>query len=215
MTKKEDQHLSLAQAAVMLGVHPTTLRRWADAGHLPVFVTLGGHRRFQLQDLEAFQEKRRRFKIVGGVEGIWGGRALEETRQVLGEGPDQPGWLAQFDEPAREFHRQLGRRLMGVTIQYIALARGGEGLLDEARQIGSIYAQNLRQRGDTLPQALEMLFFFRDNMLEVALRLPEAAQLRTEANQHLFRRLQDVFNAVELAMVEDYQSPRPPMNGKT
>lgn len=215
MTDKQGQHLSLAQAAAELGVHPTTLRRWADAGHLPVFVTLGGHRRFRIQDVQAFQEKRQRLKIVGGLDGIWGGRALEETRQVLSEGPARPGWLAQFDQPAREFHRQLGRRLIGVTMQYIALARGGEALLDEARQTGYVYAQNLRQRGVTLPQALEMLFFFRDNMLEVALRLPEAAQLRAEANQHLFRRLQDVFNAVELAMVEDYQSPRPLANGKS
>ena len=114
---------------------------------------------------------------------------------------------ASGPESAREFHRQLGHRLMGVTMQYIALGHGGEALLGEARQIGHIYAQSLQERGDTLPQALTILFFFRDNMLESALHLPEAAQLRTAANQHLFRRLRDVFNAVELAIVERYEPP--------
>lgn len=204
---EQDKPLSLAEAASRLGVHPTTLRRWADAGHLPVFVSPGGHRRFRLQDLQDFEEKRRRLKVVGGLEGIWAGRALEETRQILAGGPRQPGWLTRYDDRAREFHRQLGRRLMGVTMQYIALPHGGEGLLEEARQIGHIYGGTFRERGETLPEALGILFFFRDNMLEAALHLPEAAQLRTEANQHLFRRLRDVFNTVELAIVEDYQPP--------
>lgn len=146
--------------------------------------------------------------MVGGLEGIWAGRALEETRQVLGGGSSQPGWLTRYGESAREFHRQLGHRLMGVTMQYIALGHGGEALLGEARQIGHIYAQSLQERGETLAQALTILFFFRDNMLESALHLPEAAQLRAEANQHLFRRLRDVFNAVELAIVERYEPPR-------
>jgi hypothetical protein len=164
--------------------------------------------------LEAFEEKRRRLKVLGGLEDIWAGKALQETRQVLAGGPQQPAWLAQYDEPAREFHRQLGRRLMGVTMQYIALAHGGEGLLDEARQIGHIYSQSFQERGEALPQALRILFFFRDNMLEAALHLPEAAQLRWEANQHLFRRLRDVFNTVELAIVEGYQPPLPLAPGK-
>lgn len=213
--QKQDDRLSLAQAASRLGVHPTTLRRWADAGHLPVIVTPGGHRRFRLEDLDVFEERRRRLKVVGGLEGIWAGRALEETRQVLKGDPQQPSWLGQYDEPAREFHRQLGRRLMGVTMQYIALPHGGEGLLEEARQIGRIYSESFRERGDTLPQALKILFFFRDNMLEAALQLPEAAHLQPEANQHLFRRLRDVFNAVELAIVEDYQAPLPPTTEST
>ncbi|MER3468276.1 MAG: hypothetical protein C4312_07200, partial [Thermoflexus sp.] len=46
--------LSLKDAAAMLGVHPATLRVWADAGRIPSRRTAGGHRRFARRDLEAW-----------------------------------------------------------------------------------------------------------------------------------------------------------------
>ncbi|NJM08455.1 helix-turn-helix domain-containing protein [Candidatus Gracilibacteria bacterium] len=49
----ETIHLSLAEASKRLGVHATTLRRWADAGAIPVYMTPGGHRRFASGDIEA------------------------------------------------------------------------------------------------------------------------------------------------------------------
>jgi len=45
--------LTLSQAAALLGVHPSTVRRWADHGDLPVKLTPGGHRRFRRAELEA------------------------------------------------------------------------------------------------------------------------------------------------------------------
>jgi len=38
--------LTVGEASRVLGVHPDTLRRWADAGDVPVFVTPGKQRRF-------------------------------------------------------------------------------------------------------------------------------------------------------------------------
>lgn len=36
-----------------LGVTPQTLRRWADAGKIRTIRTLGGHRRYSAEDLNA------------------------------------------------------------------------------------------------------------------------------------------------------------------
>lgn len=49
------QWLTLGAAAKMLSVAQSTLRKWADAGDIEVFLTPGGHRRFRLEDLEKFQ----------------------------------------------------------------------------------------------------------------------------------------------------------------
>src|ERR1044072_9402268 len=38
--------LTLQDASAMLGVATSTLRRWGDAGRVPMKRTLGGHRRF-------------------------------------------------------------------------------------------------------------------------------------------------------------------------
>ena len=45
-TPETERWLTLSQAAQELGVHLTTLRRWADNGDIPVMLTPGGHRRF-------------------------------------------------------------------------------------------------------------------------------------------------------------------------
>ena len=44
--------LTTTEAAELLGVHPDTLRGWADEGKIPVWRTPGGQRRFQRSDLE-------------------------------------------------------------------------------------------------------------------------------------------------------------------
>lgn len=37
--------ITTAQAAKQLGVSPQTVQKWVDAGHLPAWKTMGGHRR--------------------------------------------------------------------------------------------------------------------------------------------------------------------------
>lgn len=49
------EHLSIGQAALMIGVCITTLRNWEKSGmFLPAFRTLGNHRRYAFQAIEAF-----------------------------------------------------------------------------------------------------------------------------------------------------------------
>jgi excisionase family DNA binding protein len=48
--------VDLAAAAAYLGVHFTTLRRWADAGKIAHIRTPGGRRRFSQTDLEQFRQ---------------------------------------------------------------------------------------------------------------------------------------------------------------
>ncbi|MBX5442127.1 MAG: helix-turn-helix domain-containing protein [Solirubrobacteraceae bacterium] len=46
--------LTASQAARLLGVSVSTIRRWSDSGALPVYRTPGGQRRFNRDQLEAF-----------------------------------------------------------------------------------------------------------------------------------------------------------------
>jgi excisionase family DNA binding protein len=50
--------LSLGPASKLLGVHPDTLRRWADEGRIETFLSLGGHRRFDRRELERVRSSR-------------------------------------------------------------------------------------------------------------------------------------------------------------
>ena len=52
--KKDEQRalLTTREAADVLGVSPTSIKRWAEAGRLPATKTAGGHRRYRQEDLE-------------------------------------------------------------------------------------------------------------------------------------------------------------------
>lgn len=49
----EGTYLTPGQVARLLGVSPKTIYRWATEGRLPCVVTLGGHRRFRVEDIAA------------------------------------------------------------------------------------------------------------------------------------------------------------------
>jgi excisionase family DNA binding protein len=63
-----DEFLTPIEVADRLLVAPVTVRLWASKGLLPSVTTLGGHRRFRTQDVEAFVAQHQRVrKRNGGV----------------------------------------------------------------------------------------------------------------------------------------------------
>jgi excisionase family DNA binding protein len=200
---KTEQWLSLEAAAQRLGVHQTTLRRWADTGDIPVMVTPGGHRRFAMSDLDRFAEERRHQRIVAGIEQVWAERALTATRQQIDNRRGEP-WMSVYSETEREHKRELGRRLMNILLQYISLKDGGEELLEEARIIGCDHAKDSLKMGMSLVQTLRIVLFFRDMLLDVALNLPEVAQVKAAANTQLLQRISQLLSVVELAVAQSY-----------
>jgi photoactive yellow protein len=52
--EERDDLLTTSEAAEALGVSPTSIKRWADAGRLPALKTAGGHRRYRVEDVEGF-----------------------------------------------------------------------------------------------------------------------------------------------------------------
>lgn len=197
--------LSLKYAAERLSVHPTTLRRWADNGEIPLMLTPGGHRRFAAADLDQFAEAHRRRRAVAGLEQIWAEKALSRTRREITVHHDDE-WLVAHGDSERETNRILGRRLMGLLMRYIALEEGGEEILQEARSTGREYAANGRRIGIPLTEALRAAIFFRDTLVETAVQMPETARLRPDANIHLLQRINTLLNAVHLAIAEVYEN---------
>lgn len=204
---KAQEWLTLKEAAERLNIHPTTLRRWADSGEIPVMLTPGGHRRFAVSDLDGFAEERRHLKMISGLEQMWAEQALTQARTGISRHREEH-WLAVFDEADRERKRQLGRRLMGLMFQYISLSEGGEDFIAEAEHIGREHAENALGMGMPLTEAMQATLFFRDTLVEVALQLPTMAHIRPEANTRLLRRINTLLNAVQLAIAETYDRAR-------
>ena len=206
LTDKETW-LTLTQAADRLDVHPTTLRRWADNGDLPVMRTPGGHRRFAASEVKRFAERRhtrRADSVNEDVEQVWAEQALSQTRQEITT-QDQ-AWLESFDSDERQRHRELGRKLLGLTLQYVSAPEENENILREARLAGQAYGKMAQQTGLPLQAALKAALFFRDTLVEVALQLPESTRISPEANVRLMRRINRLLNTVHLAIAERYDA---------
>lgn len=52
-----DRPLTSGEVALIFGVTKTTVKRWAEDGHLAAFRTPGGHHRFRRQDVEALKAR--------------------------------------------------------------------------------------------------------------------------------------------------------------
>jgi excisionase family DNA binding protein len=195
--------LTLAQAAQQLDIHPTTLRRWADNGDIPVMRTPGGHRRFAAADIAQIAE-RQYGRSPTNLTQQWAEQALVYTRQELNT--QGSNWLAINSQELRQRHRQLGRELMALTLQYIAAPTENNHLLEQACQVGRVYGQTAQESGLGLTDALKAALFFRDTLLEAAFNLPESVHVQPEANLRLMQRINHLLNTVHLAIAACYDS---------
>lgn len=196
--------LTTTEAAAHLGVHPSTVRRWADEGDLPTMVTPGGHRRFALSDLLRLSEGTRRPALPAKMETVWAKEALTRTRRRI-QSDQASTWLSSFDSEGRQLGRQLGRKLLGIMLRYVSIPEGGEAILEEVRAIGSAYASQAAKSGMPLEQALEAAMFFRDSIVETTFELPAHVRIDHRQNIRLLRRMSQLTNAIQLSMVSTYK----------
>lgn len=204
MTEDSSTYLSLSAASKLLGVHSTTLRRWADAGAVPVYVTPGGHRRFARSEIESLAAR----KPIGqrALGSVWAARALAQARHDLAAPAARHSWLARIDEADRDSWRRIGQQLMGVVLHYINNPREDEELLGEARRIGADYAAQARRVGMPLTAALEAALFFRDSLVDSAMQLSDDVHPRPDERARLLRRISRVANEVHLAVASSYET---------
>ena len=98
--------ISRAEASRALGISATTLRRWSDAGMVRVFVTPGGHRRFDAASIQA---------LLPGSKDRPTTERLGETPERMARAYRRAGdrktisWVGSLDEAQRDAFRAHGR----------------------------------------------------------------------------------------------------------
>jgi excisionase family DNA binding protein len=202
-TREETRWLTLTEAAEALRVHPTTLRRWADSGQIPVFLTPGGHRRFAASDVTHISARRHAVRRVGPVERIWADQALALARKQLAN-QEQERWLKRQDPSSRDRNRQMGHHLMGLILQYLTGDGDDDGPLAQARSIGIQYGRASRDLGLPLTDALRAAMFFRDTLTTSAVALPANVRIPTGSQVQLVTRISRIVNEVQLGVADAY-----------
>ena len=193
------QWLPLREVCRLLEVSDTTLRQWADNGHLPVYRTPGGHRRFLRQDVES---------LIGApvpaaaAPARSGGPpeapALRKIRRRLAQNNvTQQPWYQGVEPQGRERMRLFGRRLLSLLLQESGPRRQRQESLEEARLLGREYGAGMQERAVSLADTLQAFVFFRALVLDSA---PQSA----------WPRILETSDQVLLALAQSYEPPTPP-----
>jgi excisionase family DNA binding protein len=201
----EDEWLSLREAAELLGMHPATVRLWADRNELPSRRTNGGHRRFRRADIEArlHQETERRPSPAAQllVQSVLGRIRLAFTDGTL----TTFAWYTHFDEAARDGYRDLGRRLLELLLRALAGSTSDEDLRLEAIHLGSEYGRITRASHVSVADAVRAFLYFRSLVDESLLQLAEVQGSREHQElpwAESLRQVQLLTNELLPALVE-------------
>ena len=192
----------LTQAAKLLEVHPTTLRRWADSGAIDAMVTPGGHRRFAPEVLDGFVSGQRAGNDAGTK---WAEHALTHTRREIAARPQMTG-LQQTSAEVRTTFRSLGQRLVGVAMRYMAADGGDDVIPEEASEIGRAYGQLGLENGMPLTEILSASLFFHEQMLESSLNMDDNNRSRSQIDLRVLQRTNKLLNTIHLSIAEVYEA---------
>lgn len=198
-----DDWLNLSQAAEILGVHPSTVRLWADKGEIPAHRTAGGHRRFRRQEIETWAAARRDVRPPAGQMIVQ--NALGRTRLQMAEGRlKDEAWYGRLDEARRQAFRESGRRLLSALMVYLADDPAAEA---EAQALGAEYARLGQGAGLSLAETVRLFQYFADFLYESVLDVYQASGLRAAREwAQMHRRVTHFTNAVLLVLVEAFTS---------
>jgi excisionase family DNA binding protein len=205
-----EEWMSLGHAAEVLGVHPSTLRSWADQGHLPSHRTQGGHRRFRRADIEA---QMRSDQGAAPPESAWVFQNILRTARLqIGEGRlEKEAWYHKLDDDARHQYRLSGRSLVQGLLSHLgSTADGGpnsENMRAEARSLGYEYASRGMRCGLSSVEAAHAFLFFRTMVMDTVLNAYEASGVRSaQVWSEMFRNITSFGDMIMITLLETYEA---------
>ena len=192
--------LSLKDAAAMLGVHPATLRAWADAGRIPSRRTAGGHRRFARRDLEAW------LQAHGAEPGVQmlvaytlGQLRMELTRGAIPQAP----WFERMRGEIAQAFQAICYQLLEELQVYIRDRDPGR-----PRAVGLRYVAEALAAGLSLGDLVRAYLHFGHYLLESVFRMVEMGGA-PERWREVYRDVLAFHNETLLAMIDGYLEQAP------
>ena len=200
----DDKWLSIHEAAVLLGVHPGTVRIWSDKGLLPVYRTQGGHRRYKQSEMILWANTSRGQQSIDPVNVVQA--ALRNIRLQISEGRlEAESWYQKLDSAARTHYRQSAHALFQGLISY--LAADGESAATEAHSIGYDYASRARRYDLNTVDAARAFLFFRDALLLSVIQVYQEANVPSgQAWGEILHKVNAFTDMILLDLLETYHA---------
>ena len=204
----QDNWLSLGEASKLLGVHPATLRSWADQGHVHAYRTPGRHRRFLRTELDRFVLSiSQPSDPASPLSGQLMANTMDQLKHDLSDGRIEKPWIAAFDQNELPAWRESGRRLLGLAIQYVARSEGREQIVAQAQALAREYGRVCSGHAVPLAEMVHAYMFFRESVLRTA-RPGQVERGQYDSHEvRVHRELRQYLDHVLYAMLAAYDRP--------
>jgi excisionase family DNA binding protein len=162
-TASDPGWVTLTEACRLLGVSPSTVRRWGDSGMVRTFLTPGGHRRFSRAGLEALLPVEPRGRPSLTELGETPGRMARGYRRAADDTPSRIPWVAELDEEHRARFRGYGRSVVTALIAALDTSdeRRRTELLRDAEDACTEYGRVSGREGLGAATTADLFFRFR------------------------------------------------------
>jgi excisionase family DNA binding protein len=199
----KEEYLELAEAAAILSVHPSTLRRWADEGKVPHLRTLSGRRRFTRSNLEQIQRGNRPADPIKADQLESKTLSLTRARTSM-ISHHESGWFSRLNDEQRMLFRYSGQRLLGLMMQFISRSDSADTFLEEGKKVAGDYGLICYKAGLSVSQTAEAFLYFRRSIIESVQATSGLSGPHDEDGQRIFLRTIDFFDALLVATIESY-----------
>lgn len=159
--------VGLGDASRLLGISPTTMRRWSDTGVVPSRTTAGGHRRFSRAALRAMAPGAPSHRAPLRRLGVSAERMTREYRTAARRSQNMASpigsWRVALTEGQRDDFRDRGRRFVGLLVAHLDASDAAlaESPLQEAAELAALQGRQLSSLGASLSDAVATFLEFR------------------------------------------------------
>lgn len=196
--------LSIGEACRILGVSEATLRQWTDDGQIKVFITPGGHRRYERKQLDEFMDSHR--NVLGMKDLI---ARLEDTaapHREIGSSFASPGESPiKLDESQKQRLAHLGRTLLDLIIGYVAEPAKRDEIILQAHMVGQTFGICLAEAGLSLTDSLQSFVAHRKPIIEGVMALMKQKEIVAEEILASIPLIDNIIDQTLLALIRAYQ----------
>lgn len=194
----------------MVGVSPSTVRRWGDTGLVRTFVTPGGHRRFSRQGLEALLPDQPTGHPSLAEMGETPVRAARGYRRAANGTLGPMPWLESLDREQRDRFRRFGRSMVASLV--VALDADDpderEGLLQDAEIACVEYGAVAARQGLDGATTADMFLRFRRPFLDELGALARRREFDAAATVSLIAEANAALDGLLVATLRAWQASR-------
>ena len=200
--------VTLTEACRLLGVSPSTVRRWADTGMVRTFVTPGGHRRFSRAGLEALLPHRPAGRPSLAELGETPGRMARGYRREADETTGHLPWVEELDDAHRERFRGYGRGIVAALVEALDTddPRRHADLLRDAEDACTEYGRFAGREGLASSITADLFLRFRRPFLAELGALARRRELDASATSTLITEANTALDGLLLATLRGWEA---------